>query len=113
MTEHTRADVVRGLEQSLVGVRPIMHVVTDLFPLRRGGSCVHQVRVRQSGEGLYREQESSHLTGPDHAVSVCVCVCVCVLIYTSLILLSSFIPQMCFFFLKKEKINQTDSWQCF
>ena len=80
MTEHTRADVVRGLEQSLVGVRPIMHVVTDLFPLRRGGSCVHQVRVRQSGEGLYREQESSHLTGPDHAVRVCVCVCVCVCI---------------------------------
>ena len=100
MTEHTRADVVRGLEQSLVGVRPIMHVVTDSFPLRRGGSCVHQVRVRQSGEGLYREQESGHLTGPDHAVRVCVCVCVCVcvLIYTSLILLSSFIPQMCFFF---------------
>ena len=29
MTEHTGADVVQGLERSLVGVRPIMHVVTD------------------------------------------------------------------------------------
>ena len=29
------------------------------------------------GQGLYRQQESSRLLGPDQTVSVCVCVCVC------------------------------------
>ena len=57
------------------------------------------------GQGLYREQESSHLMGPDHTASVCVCTDLHISHFTQYVY-STNVP---FFFLIKEEINQTQT----